>query len=38
MFEVRKISDERAGEVRKASFRTCEAVCPEQLARALEEL
>ena len=38
MFEVRKISDERTGEVRKASFRTCEAVCPDQMARALEEL
>jgi uncharacterized protein (TIGR03905 family) len=36
MFEVVKISDERAGDVRKASFRTCEAVCSEQMDIELE--
>ena len=36
MFEVIKISDERAGDVRKASFRTCEAVCSEQMDIELE--
>ena len=36
MFEVVKISDERAGEVRKTAFRTCEAVCSEQMDIELE--
>ena len=36
MFEVVKISDERAGDGRKASFRTCEAVCSEQMDIELE--
>ena len=36
MFEVVKISDEHAGDVRKASFRTCEAVCSEQMDIELE--
>ena len=31
MYEVRKLSDRTEGGVRKTSFRTCDAVCSEQI-------
>ncbi len=31
MFEVIPISDTREGDVRRASFRTCESVCSQQI-------
>ena len=31
MFEVKQISNEQEGSVRKASFQTCDAVCSRQI-------
>ena len=36
MFEVTPISDTREGDVRRASFRTCESVCSQQIDIELE--